>query len=100
MDITRFRAEHADRYARIATASALSPGDKEFLFWSHLQMLTYGEAYHQQFQLGLMPEAHWHGFSSWIDDYINSRGFDEFWASEKSSFSSDYCEWIEQKLAR
>lgn len=100
MGITRFRAEHADRYAAIAANEELSPGDWEFLYWSHMQMLTYGEAYFQQFELGLMSDTHWEGFSNWIDAYIQSRGFREFWETDHSSFSEDYSKWIEEKLAR
>ena len=96
----RFRAEHADRFAKIDSTEELSPADREFLYWSHMQMLTYGEAYFQQFQLGLMPLTHWEGFSNWIDDYIRSRGFEEFWRSDSTSFSEDYSQWIEEKLAK
>lgn len=98
MGISRFRAEHADRYAKIAAGGELSAADKEFLYWSHMQMLTYGEAYFQQFQLGLMPDTHWEGFSNWIDAYIESPGFADFWQSDSTSFSNDYSDWIEQKL--
>lgn len=100
MGITQFRAEHADRYAEIAAKEELSPGDREFLYWSHLRMLTYGEAYFQQFQLGLMPKGHWEGFSNWMDAYIESREFDACWQSDSSSFSNDYRKWIEEKVAK
>ena len=100
MGYSRFRAEHADRFARILSAEELSAGDEEFLYWSHMQMLTYGEAYYQQFQLGLMPDSHWEGFSRWIDTYIKGREFKEFWESDYSSFSKDYSEWIDKKLGK
>ena len=98
MGITRFRAENADRYAKIASTEALTAGDREFLYWSHMQMITYGEAYFQQHQLGLMSEEHWQGFSNWIDAYLESPGFVEFWQSDSASFSQDYSNWIEEKL--
>ena len=98
MGISRFRAENADRYAKIASVGEMSSGDKEFLYWSHMQMITYGEAYFRQFQLGLMPDNHWEGFSNWIDAYTESREFDEFWQSENVSFSEDYRKWIDKKL--
>jgi hypothetical protein len=100
MGISRFRTEHADRYAKIYSGEKLSAGDKEFLYWSHMQMITYGEAYYQQFQLGLMPDAHWEGFSNWIDSYIEGPGFSDFWQSDSSSFSKDYSKWIEKKLEK
>ncbi len=100
MGISRFRAEHADRYARIAAVGEgeLTPGDTEFLYWCHMQMLTYGEAYYQQFKLGLMDDSHWEGFSRWIDAYIKSRDFDAFWSREGSSFSADYAAWVNEKM--
>lgn len=98
MGISRFRAEHADRYAKIESGESLSPGDKGFVYWSHMQMITYGEAYFQLFQLGLVPDSHWEGYSSWIDEYVKQADFDEFWRSESSSFSEDYAQWINEKL--
>jgi hypothetical protein len=100
MGISRFRAEHADRYARIASGEDLSPGDEMFIYWSHMQMLTYGESYFQLFQLGLMPDSHWMGYSNWIDGYVKQRDFEDFWRSDSTSFSEDYREWINQKLGK
>ena len=99
MGISRFRAEHADRYAQVDSGQDLSPGDRLFVYWSHMQMMTYGEAYFELFQLGLMPDSHWTGYSNWIDDYIKGREFDAFWLSDSTSFSEDYRQWIDQKLA-
>lgn len=98
MGISRFRAEHADRYARLETGGELSPGDKVFLYWSHMQMITYGESYYHLFQNGLMPKSHWESYSNWIDEYIKSREFDEFWRADNASFSQDYSAWIEKKM--
>ncbi len=100
MGISRFRAEHADRYASIASGKDLTPGDEVFVYWSHMQMITYGEAYFRLFQLGLMPDNHWTGYSNWLDEYVKERNFEEFWASDSSSFSEDYREWINQKLGK
>jgi hypothetical protein len=97
MGISRFRAEHADRYAKIASAGEMTPGDREFLYWSHMQMLTFGEAYFHQFQLGLMPESHWQGFSNWIKAYMEGKEFDLFWQQEGNSFSQDYSAWINEQ---
>ena len=72
MSISRFHAEFADRCAKVASSEQLTAGDKEFQYWNHMQMLTYGESYYHQFQLGLMPEDHWKGFSNWIEAYSSS----------------------------
>jgi len=80
------------------SAGELTKGDKEFQFWSHMQMLIYGETHFHQFQLGLMPTSHWKGFASWIKSYINSAGFEDFWNQEAHSFSEDYSAWINEQL--
>jgi hypothetical protein len=100
MGISRFRAEHADRYAKIASGEPLSSGDRLFVYWSHMQMITYGEAYFQLFQLGFMPDSHWTSYSRWIDDYVKERDFEEFWRSDSTSFSEDYAQWIDEKLSK
>ncbi len=97
MGISKFRAEHADRYAKLASGVDLSPGDKEFQYWSHMQMLSFGEAYFHQFELRLMADSHWQGFSNWMEKYVESPGFEEFWAREGASFSAEYCEWVNEK---
>ncbi|MCB1670518.1 MAG: hypothetical protein R3F41_11060 [Gammaproteobacteria bacterium] len=96
--ISRFRAENADRYARIATGGELSAGDREFQYWSHMQMLIYGETHFHQYQLGLMPESHWQGFASFLVSYIESKGFEDFWNREATSFSQDYTAWINDQI--
>jgi hypothetical protein len=63
-EISSFRAQHADRWAEVMASETLTPGDQEFLFWMHMQMLVFGETYHYQHQLGFMPESHWRGFKS------------------------------------
>jgi len=64
-----------------------------------MQMMSFGEAYFQQFELGLMPESHWQGFSNWIDGYIDSKGFNDFWEQDRASFSNDYVVWVNDKMA-
>ena len=65
-----------------------------------MQMMSFGEAYFHQFKLGQMPEMHWEGFSSWIEGYIDSNGFSDFWEQERGSFSDDYVVWVEERMAR
>ena len=100
MSISTFRSEHADRYAKLESEVELSEGDLLFQFWGHMQMMSFGEAYFHQFKLGLMPEMHWQGFSSWIEGYVDSNGFSEFWEHERGSFSDDYVAWVEERIAR
>ena len=95
--ISRFRAENADRYAEIASKENLTDGDREFQYWSHMQILIYGETHFHQFQLGLMPESHWAGFANFLTSYIESSGFEDFWSKEENSFSKDYSAWINEQ---
>lgn len=99
MRIATFRAEHADRFERLASAETLTPADEEFQYWCHMQMMTYGEAYFHQFELGLMPDSHWAGFSRWIEGYVGSRGFDSFWARDETSFSNEFAAWINERIS-
>lgn len=99
MQISMFRAEHADRIARIASTPNLSSADEEFQYWCHMQMMTYGEVYFHRFQLDLVPESHWLGFTRWIEDYVRSRGFEAFWARDETSFSQDFGTWINERRA-
>ena len=99
MSISTFRSEHADRYAKLESGVELSEGDLLFQFWGHMQMMSFGEAYFHQFKLGLMPEMHWQGFSNWIEGYIESNGFSDFWETDRGSFSDDYVVWVEERMA-
>jgi hypothetical protein len=47
-----------------------------------------------------MPDSHWVGYSNWLDSYIKQRDFEDFWRSDSTSFSEDYREWIDRKLAK
>ena len=96
--ISRFRAENADRYAALKNKQDLTDGDREFQYWSHMQMLVYGETHFHQYQLGLMSESRWNGFASFLGTYVESAGFDDFWDKESESFSADYTAWINERL--
>ena len=97
-NISTFRAEHADRYARIASSENLTDGDKEFRYWSHMQMMVYGESHFHQFQLKLIEESNWLGLSTFLKSYVVNAGFQEFWIKEKHSFSDKYSAWIDKVL--
>src|ERR1700757_5299328 len=57
-----FRAEHADRFARLESGIELTDGDRVFQYWSHVQVLLHAETYFHHHQLGLMPDQHWRGY--------------------------------------
>ena len=55
--ISIFRAEHADRFARLESREELTDGDRQFQYWSHVQFLLHAETYFHHHELGLMPDA-------------------------------------------
>ena len=38
------RAEHADRYAKLESGEPLTPGDLQFRYWSHMQLMLHAES--------------------------------------------------------
>jgi hypothetical protein len=98
LQLSIFRAAHADRFEKLKSNKEPTAGDLEFRHWAHVQMMVYGEAYFHHFQIGLMPQSHWSSFVSFMDGYIESVGFREFWEEAGSTFASDYQAWIDAKL--
>lgn len=96
--LSQFRAEHADRFAQIESADALSPGDLEFRHWTHMQVTLYAETYFRQHELGLMPENHWSGFSQFFGNYTDTPGFIEFWDGTGYAFSEHFRNWLNKTI--
>ncbi|MDA1370631.1 MAG: hypothetical protein O2971_07705 [Proteobacteria bacterium] len=97
LNVSKFRAEHADRIARVNSDGDLTDGDKEFQYWNHMQMMLFTETYFHQHELGLMPDSHWRPFAHYIVNYFAIRGFREFWVQVGPSFSEDFREWINEQ---
>ena len=93
-----FRAEHADRFARLESGVELTDGDRVFQYWSHVQMLLHAETYFHHHQLGLMPDQHWRGYVRYITRYVQSPGFVEVWKDIGPGFSEDFARWIDRLL--
>ena len=55
--IAIFRAEHADRFAKLESGTELTSGDHQFRYWSHIQFLLHAETYFHYHALRLMPDA-------------------------------------------
>src|ERR1700746_4049722 len=49
--ISIFRAEHADRFAKIESGTELTEGDRQFQYWSPLQFLLHAETYFHHHEL-------------------------------------------------
>ena len=97
--ISIFRAEHADRFAKLESGAELTDGDRQFQYWSHVQLLLHAETYFHHHELGLMPDAHWRGYARYMTRYIQSSGFREVWDDIGPSFSEDFVRWVDGLLA-
>lgn len=53
-----------------------------------------------QFDLGLMQEGHWAGYSRYIEGYSTSAGLVEFWRDVGPAFSRDFCSWMTEIVSR
>jgi len=97
--ISMFRAEHADRFAKLESGAELTDGDRQFRYWSHIQFLLHAETYFHQHDLGLMPDPHWQPYAQYFAKYTQSPGFREVWDDIGSGFSEDFARWINGLLA-
>lgn len=100
LSIAMFKAEHADRLARISNATDLTDGDRIFQYWSHVQVLLHAETYFHHHELELMPDSHWRGYTHFITGYVSSPGFASAWAEVGPAFSESFRQWVDSLLAR
>ena len=98
--ITIFRAEHADRFAKLESGAELTDGDRQFRYWSHIHFLLHAETYFHHHALGLMPDAHWEPYERWFAKYVKSPGFKEAWDDIGPGFSEDFARWVNATLAK
>src|SRR5437879_3175166 len=92
--IALFRAEHADRFAKLESGAELTDGDRQFRYWSHIQFLLHAETYFHQHDLALMPETHWGPYERYLTKYMQSPGFRDAWNDIGAGFSQDSALWI------
>ena len=97
--ISIFRAEHADRFAKLESGAELTDGDRQFQYWSHVQFLLHAETYFHHHDLGLMPDAHWRPYARYMTKYIQSPGFKEVWEDIGQGFSEGFVRWLDGLLA-
>ena len=97
--ISIFRAEHADRFAKLESGAELTDGDRQFQYWSHVQFLLHAETYFHHHDLGLMPDAHWSPYERYLVRYMQSPGFREVWDDIGPGFSEGFARWINRLLA-
>jgi hypothetical protein len=99
LDFSVFKAEHADRLAKVTSAKDLSPGDLEFRSWNHMMVFLHAETYFHHYELKLMPAKHWSGYVKYVQGYLDTPGVREFWDDVGPAFSVDFSKWIDGLLA-
>jgi hypothetical protein len=99
LDFSMFKAEHADRLAKVIEEKNLSPGDLQFRWWNHMQVFLHAETYYHHYELKLMPAKHWSGYVKYVQGYLETPGVREFWDDVGPAFSVDFSNWIDGQPA-
>ncbi|MCA6073811.1 hypothetical protein [Fulvivirga sedimenti] len=94
LELTKFRAEHADRWVKVNEQNDLSPGDIEFRKWNHMMLLLHAETYFHQHKLDLMPDTHWNNYTKFVIAGLDSPGFEDYWNEVGFAFSEDFSLWL------
>lgn len=102
-EISRFKAEHADRLAKVhspeSQTTSLTEGDRLFRFWDHVQALMHAETFFRHFQLGLMPQSHWDGYCRFFAGYVATPGFGECWRDMRETVAAEFAAWVDGRCA-
>jgi len=99
LEISKFRAEHSDRWAKVMQDKELSDGDLEFRNWNHMQLLLHAETYYHHHQLKLMPNNHWKNYAKFIKVALDSPGFEDYWNEVGFAFSENFSKWMNKILS-
>jgi hypothetical protein len=95
LEISKFRAEHADRWSKVMQSNELTAGDIEFRNWNHMQLLLHAETYYHHHKLKLMPHNHWNNYAKFIKAALDSPGFEDYWNEVGFAFSEDFSKWMD-----
>ena len=94
LELTKFRAEHADRWAKVMQNTNLTAGDIEFRNWNHMMLLLHAETYFHHYKLSLMPNNHWDRYAKFIVAALDAPGFTDYWEEVGFAFSKDFAAWM------
>lgn len=94
LQVSMFQAQHADRLAAIERKTELGEGDRLFRWWNHMLFMLHAETYYHHYELGLMQSGHWNGYVRYVEGYVVSPGFVEFWEDVGPAFSRDFSNWV------
>lgn len=99
LELSKFRAEHADRWAKVMQQEELSPEDLEFRNWNHMMLLLHAETYFHHYKLQLMPDNHWDNYAKFIIAALDTPGFKKYWQEVGFAFSEDFSKWMNGIMA-
>ena len=99
LEIAKFRAEHADRWAKVMQSDELTAEDLEFRNWNHMQLLLHAETYYHHHKLELMPDNHWSNYAKFIRVALDSPGFEDYWKEVGFAFSEDFSKWMNKIIS-
>jgi hypothetical protein len=100
LELTKFRAEHADRIARLQGDGEHSEGDRQFLYWDQVNFILHAETYFRHHELGLMPKSHWQRYASWFStSMMTAPAFRASWDDIGPAFSTEFAAWVDASLA-
>ncbi len=94
LEFSMFKAEHADRLAKVTKETDLSDGDLTFRWWNHMMVFLHAKTYFHHYELGLMPSKHWNGYVRYVKGYLSTPGVRDFWADVGPAFSFDFSKWV------
>ena len=97
--ISIFRAEHADRLAKLESGAELTIGIVSFSVGVMSNFCCMPRPIFIITILGLMPDAHWRPYARYMTKYIQSPGFKEVWDDIGPGFSEDFARWVDGLLA-
>ncbi|SER09602.1 hypothetical protein SAMN05421824_3007 [Hyunsoonleella jejuensis] len=99
LELTKFRAEHSDRWVKVMHEKNLTSGDIEFRNWNHMMLLLHAETYYHHYKLKLMPNNHWKNYAKFIVAALDSPGFEGYWNDVGFAFSEDFFKWMNKIFA-
>ena len=98
LELGKFRAEHADRWAKVMSDTKLTSGDIEFRNWNHMMLLLHAETCFHHYQLKLIPKNHWQGYVLFIRGTLHKPGFKDYRNQVGQAFSSDFSKWLNKQF--
>ena len=92
-----FRAEHADRFAKLESGVELTDGDCVFRSLEPCSIAAPCRDLFSSSPIGLIPHAHWRRYAQYMTKYI--RRIQGSLDDMGPGFSEDFARWLDELLA-